>query len=135
VVAGDHTAEAGSALRWAVLQAAQNGACVVVVNAFDVRGRADLALERDLGRARRDARYRTQSWVVEVLAGLGVSVPVVVSTPDGSALASIAKAAEGARLVVVGEPAALSSHDPLADLEQRCDCPVVRVAAGDAVPV
>ena len=88
VVGGDHTPSATSALRWAVQEAAVTGAAVVVVHAFDRSDRADLLLEKDLARARRDARYRTQSWVVEVLSDLHVEVPVIVSTPDGSTIAT-----------------------------------------------
>jgi hypothetical protein len=92
VVGGDYTPAATAALRWAVAQAAVTSASVVVVHAFDVEGRADSTLERDLDRARRDARYRTQSWVVEVLADLDAQVPVIVSTPDGSVEEALANA-------------------------------------------
>ena len=54
-------------------------------------------MERDLDRARKDARYRTQSWVVEVLGDSVVSVPVTVRTPDASvedALPSVDAGAE-----------------------------------------
>lgn len=51
VVGGDHTPAASAALRWAVGEAAETGACVAVVHAFDATRRADLALERDLAAA------------------------------------------------------------------------------------
>ena len=78
------------------------GVAVVVVHAFDRTDRADLLLEKDLTRARRNARYRTQSWVVEVLSDLHVEVPVIVSTPDGTVEDTLAEAAQHARMVVVG---------------------------------
>lgn len=131
VVGGDTTPTATAALRWAVDEAAHDGDCsVLVVHAFDVQGRADLALDRDLERSRREARYRTQSWVVEVLGDSEVSVPVLVQTPDGSVEDALVAASEDAVMVVVGEPQhgrrrALSHH-----LAERCACPVVTVGTG-----
>jgi hypothetical protein len=135
VVGGDHTSSASSALRWAVARAEETGACVNVVHAFDVEGRADLALERDLGRARRDARYRTQSWVVEVLAALNTSVPVIVSTPDATVAQALTTAAEGARMVVIGQPANDRNRDLADVLDGACECPVVTVDHDVAVAV
>ncbi|HET6625777.1 MAG TPA: universal stress protein [Nocardioidaceae bacterium] len=131
VVGGDHTPSASAALRWAVGEAAQTGACVSVVHAFDVSGRADLALERDLERARRDARYRTQCWVIEVLGELSTTVPVIVSTPDASVPEALTIAARGARLVVIGRPQRGHNDDLPALLAAACTCPVMTVAADD----
>lgn len=135
VVGGDHTSSASSALRWAVGRADETGACINVVHAFDVDGRADLALERDLDRARRDARYRTQSWVVEVLRDLNTSVPVIVSTPDASVAQALTTAARGALMVVIGEPANGRNSDLANVLAGACECPVVTVAHDVAVAV
>lgn len=129
VVGGDHTPSASAALRWAVRKAEETGACVVVVHAFDITGRADLPLERDLDRARRDARYRTQSWVVEVLADLHTSVPVVVNTPEGSVEDALRDASRHAQLVVVGTPQTGRRRHLCATLERLCSCPVVAVDA------
>ena len=135
VVGADHTPSATSALRWAVRQATETGACITVVHAFDVDGRADLALERDLERVRRDARYRTQSWVVEVLGDLNTSVPVIVSTPDASVAQALTTAAQGALMVVIGEPV-IGRNSNLADvLASACECPVVTVTHDVAVAV
>ena len=128
VVGGDHTPAATAALRWAIHKAAQTGACVAVVHAFDVAGRADLAMERDLDRARRDARYRTQSWVVEVIGDLDTSVPVIVSTPDGGVEQLLAAAAQGAQMLVIGEPQDGPHRDLAAELSRSSGCPVVTVA-------
>lgn len=131
VVGGDTTPSASAALRWAVQEAAASPDCsVLVVHAFDVEGRADLALERDLDRSRRDARYRTQSWVVEVLGDSDVRVPVMVQTPDGSVEDAIVAASEGALMVVVGAPQNGRRRDLSLRLERRCSCPVVTVGAG-----
>ena len=131
VVGGDTTPAAGAALLFAVEEASRAEGCsVVVVHAFDTAGRADLALERDLGRARRDARYRTQSWVVEVLGDSNVSVPVMVHTPDASVEDALADAALSARMVVVGEPQNGRRRELSATLRERCSCPVVTVGAG-----
>jgi len=127
VLGGDHTAAASAALRWAVREAAQSGACIVVVHAFDVTGRADLAMEGELERARRDARYRTQSWVVEVLGDLDTSVPVIISTPDGPVEQALASAARGARMVVIGRPEQGQYRDLASILARSCECPVVTV--------
>lgn len=136
VVGGDHTLAATAALKWALLQAAETGACVAVVHAFDVVGRADLAVERDLDRARRDARYRTQSWVVEVLGDLDTSVPVIVSTPDGSIEQALVAASRGARMVVIGQPHGDRHHDLAARLARSCQCSVMTVAVdNEAVSV
>lgn len=129
VVGGDHTPSATAALRWAVREAGRTGAGVCVVHAFDLEGRADLALERDLDRARRDARYRTQAWVVEVLRDLDTSVPVVVSTPDGTVEHALAEASRGAQMLVIGEPQRGRRHALGTDLRRLCHCPVVTVAA------
>lgn len=99
-----------------------------MVHAFDVTGRADLRLERDLDRARRDARYRTQSWVVEVLGELAISVPVTVSTPDSSVEHALVTAARAAHLLVIGQPQHGPHRDLAAALAASCDCPVMTVA-------
>ncbi len=135
VVGGDTTPSATAALRWAVGEAAHNDDCsVLVVHAFDLEGRADLALERDLDRSRRDARYRTQSWVVEVLGDADVSVPVMVQTPDGSVEDALVAASDDALMVVVGEPQNGRRRDLSARLSQRCKCPVVTVGVGGRTP-
>jgi hypothetical protein len=134
VVGGDHTPAATAALRWAVGEAALSGACVVVVHVFDVEDRADKAVE--LERARRDARYRTQSWVVEVLGDLDTSVPVVVSTPDGSVEQALVAASRGAQLVVIGRPRGGLHRDLAAALAGSCVCPVMTVTGEhEVVPV
>ena len=142
VVGGDTTPGASAALRWAVRESAlHDTGCVVVVHAFDVAGtgpgqdgapeheggrRSDD--ERDLARARREARYRTQSWVVQVLRDLHASVPVVVRTPDGSVEDALASASRTAAMVVVGEPR--QRPDLVERLCLRCSCPVVTVGFG-----
>lgn len=133
VVGGDHTPSATAALRWAVRRAEETGAYVVVVHAFDVTGRADLALERDLDRARRDARYRTQSWVVEVVGDMRTSVPLIVSTPDGSVEDALVKASENAQMVVIGVPQHGRRGNLPAVLARRCPCPVRTIEAEHAV--
>lgn len=131
VVGGDTTPSATAALRWAVTEAARKPhAGVLVVHAFDLLGRADLAVERDLDRSRRDARYRTQSWVVEVLSDSELEVPVMVQTPDASVEDALAAAAGRACMVVIGEPQNGRRQDLAAHLSQRCSCPVVTVGAG-----
>ena len=133
VVGGDTTPSATAALRWAVQEAGRSAGCsVLVVHAFDVEGRADLALERDLDRSRRDARYRTQSWVVEVLGDTEVPVPVMVQTPDGSVEDALVAASADAVMVVVGEPQNGRRRDLSARLSQRCTCPVVTVGVGSS---
>ena len=130
VVGGDTTPSATAALRWAVEEAARkHHTSVLVVHAFDVEGRADLALERDLDRCRRDARYRTQSWVVEVLSDSALEVPVLVQTPDASVEDALAAAAVNASMVVIGEPQSGHRQDLAARLSQRVLCPVVTVGA------
>jgi nucleotide-binding universal stress UspA family protein len=131
VVGGDTTPSATAALRWAVEEAGRSAGCsVLVVHAFDVEGRADLALERDLDRSRRDARYRTQSWVVEVLGDTSVPVPVMVQTPDASVEDALVAASADSVMVVVGEPQNGRRRDLSARLAQRCTCPVVTVGVG-----
>jgi universal stress protein family protein len=133
VVGGDTTPSATAALRWAVREASRkHHTSVLVVHAFDISGRADLALERDLDRCRRDARYRTQSWVVEVLANSEVEVPVLVQTPDASVEDALADAAVNASMLVIGEPQNGRRRDLAAKLSQRVMCPVVTVGVGQA---
>ena len=135
VVGGDTTPSATAALRWAVGEAARNPQCsVLVVHAFDTAGRADLALERDLDRCRRDARYRTQSWVVEVLADLETEVPVMVQTPDASVEEALVQASAHALMVVIGEPQKGRRRDLPGKLTRRCKCPVVTVGVGGRTP-
>ncbi len=133
VVGGDTTPTASAALRWAVEEASRHEhASVLVVHAFDVAGRADLSLERDLDRSRRDARYRTQSWVVEVLGDTDTEVPVTVRTPDGSVEDALTAAARGAAMVVIGEPQNGHRRELAGLLSKRCACPVVTVGVGRA---
>jgi len=123
VVFGDHTPAAAQALRWAVREAGRHDASVVVVRPFDLQARKDLTLETDLDRARRDSRYRTQSWVIEAVADLATSVPVAVSTPDGSPVQALVQAARGADLVVIGADGVRAQQ--LADaIRPLCGCPV-----------
>lgn len=129
VVGGDHTSAASAALVWAVKEASKTGAYVAVVHAFDLVGGADPAVERDMERERRDARYRTQSWVVEVLADMDTSVPVIVSTPDGSVDQALIEASRGAQLVVIGQPEGGRHRDLAAALARSCRCPVKTVTA------
>jgi hypothetical protein len=120
VVKAEHTVEGTRALRWAVEEAARTGAAVLLVCAFDRSQRADLALERDLDVARREARYRTQSWVVDAVADLEPAAPVVVSTPDATVEQALLAAARGADLVVLP-----GDDDRLAAvLLDACECPV-----------
>jgi len=131
VVGGDTTPAASAALLWAVGEAASRDGCdVLVVHAFDTAGRADLALERDLDRARRDARYRTQSWVVEVLGDSLVSVPVSVQTPDATVEDALAAASAHASMVVVGVPQTGRRQGLVPVLKGRCRCPVVTIGTG-----
>lgn len=131
VVGGDTTPAASAALLFAVEEAARHEGCsVLVVHAFDTAGRADLPLERDLDRARRDARYRTQSWVVEVLGSSSAAVPVMVHTPDATVEDAIVAAARHARMVVVGTPQNGHRRALSATLTRRCSCPVVTVSPG-----
>lgn len=130
VVGGDTTPSATAALRWAVEEASHHHGSVLVVHAFDLAGRADLAVERDLDRCRRDARYRTQSWVVEVLGDSEVEVPVLVQTPDASVEDALAAAARHASMIVIGEPQNGHRRDLAARLTQRCTCPVFTIGVG-----
>lgn len=125
VVRGEHTREAAEALRWAVHEARRYDAVVAVVQPFDAARRADLALERDLARARRDARYRAQSWVVDVVADLPPGVPVTVATPEGPVEQCLTAAAADSDALVLG------ATDPQLALllEGACRCPVVAVSA------
>lgn len=132
VVGGDTTPSATAALRWAVEEAARTHSSVLVVHAFDIEGRADLALERDLDRCRRDSRYRTQSWVVEVLADSGIEVPVMVQTPDAAVEDALVTASERASMVVIGEPQNGRRLDLAEKLSRRCTCPVVTVGVDQA---
>jgi nucleotide-binding universal stress UspA family protein len=132
VVGGDTTPSATAALRWAVDEAARHHCSVLVVHAFDLGGRADLTLERDLDRSRRDSRYRTQSWVVEVLGDSGIEVPVMVQTPDASVEDALVAAAAKASMVVIGESQNGRRRDLAARLSQRCACPVVTVGVDQA---
>ena len=133
VVGGDHTPSATAALRWAVGEAARTGACIAVVHAFDLAGRADLAREPGLARARGEARYCIQSWVVEVIGDLNTSVPVIVSTTDASVARALVTASRGAVLVAIGRPHNGRNRDLAAILERACECPVVTVTSDDLV--
>lgn len=138
VVGGDYTPAGTAALRWAVAEAERTGCSVTVVHAFDPEERADLILERqldpELTQARRDARYRTYSWVVEALADTGTPVSVLVATPEGPVVEVLAAQAGQASLLVLGEPSG-ALHRGLPDvLARACACPVVTVAEDRAQP-
>ncbi len=136
MVSGEHSPAGTAALEWAVDEAARVGGEVVVVHAFDVHRRRDLALERDLDRARRDARYRTQSWVVEVIAGREARVPVRVSTPSDGTAHALLDAARDASMLVLGDSAEARRSGLLDELSAACPCPVMLVAEDhDAVAV
>jgi hypothetical protein len=132
IVWGEHTPCAAAAVRWAVAQAAETGAEVVVVRPLDHGRRADLRLEVDLAQARRDARFRAQSWVVDVVADLEDSVPVAVSTPEDSVESALTAAAAGALMLVIG-----AEHEHQRDVARvvaaTCACPVVVLGADRAV--
>jgi len=137
VVGGDYTPAGTAALLWAVAEAERTGSSVTVVHAFDATERADLLLDSrvdpHLSQARRDARYRTYSWVVEALAETGTSVSVLVATPAGPVGDVLAQHAQGASLLVLGEPSG-TRHRGLPDLlSHACVCPVVTVSADGAL--
>jgi hypothetical protein len=130
VVHGERTVGAAAALRWAVEEAQRYDGTVLVVQPFDTERRADLALEHDLPRARRDARYRAQAWVVDVVADTGSGVPVRVSTPDGTVDRCLLAAAEEGDVLV------LSDADPglVRAMTLGACCPVVVVSThGDVL--
>ncbi len=131
VVLGDHTPAATEALRWAVDEAHHRGLTVHVVRPFDHGRRADLALETDLGRARLDSRYRTQSWVIEAVGDLDTGVPVTVATPDCSAADALVDAAEGAALVVLGADTGAEALAAQVRARSRC---AVQVGVPHAMP-
>jgi nucleotide-binding universal stress UspA family protein len=138
VVGGNHIPAGTAALRWAVGEAERTGSSVTVVHVFDPAERLDLLLERqadpDLGKVRRDARYRTYAWVVEALADAGTTVPVLVATPQGPVWEMLAAHAVGADLLGIGEPAG-ALHRGLPDLlAGSCACPVVTVADDRSLP-
>lgn len=124
VVGGDHTPGATAALRWAALEAAQTGAAVVVVHAVDDDPEADLYTQHH---NRREARYRTQAWVMQTLGDATAKVPVAVSTPDGPIEKALSNAAANAKMVVLGQ-ARHGRGKRLADqLAAVCGCPVLTV--------
>lgn len=133
VVYGDHTPAAARALRWAMDEAGRRGLTVCVVRPFDREARADLALEADLERARRESRYRTQSWVIEAVSEVDTSVPVLVCTPDGRTADSLATLARDADLLVIGDDGP-RAEQLAAKVRERCTCPV-QVGTVQASPV
>ncbi len=129
VVGGEESAAGIAALRWAVTEAERTEAHVVVLSTFEEQSEPQASFESDpeLDRRRRDARYRTQAWVVEVLSDVASKVPVLVSTTEGRMELALAGAGSRADLVVFG-------HDPSGEhllqtevLSRFCPCPVVRV--------
>lgn len=132
VVGGDHTRAATAALRWAALEAAETGAAVVVVHAFEHEPDADLfTLHHD----RRAARYRTQSWVVEALGDLHAEVPVAVVTPDGPIEDALLSVAQNAKMVVLGQARHGRDKRLASELARTCHCPVITVAHDHATLV
>lgn len=131
VVGWDYTPCGMAALRWGITRAAEAGASVLVVHAFDVSTREDLAMERDLDGARRDSRCRAHEWIVDLVAGMDTTVPVRVSTAEGPVADVLVAAARDARMVVIGTPQSERHRDLRAKLEQGCKCPVVSIDADD----
>lgn len=134
VVGYDHSPAGIAALRWAMRIAKDHDATVVVVHAFDRSDRADLDIKRDLDRARRDARYRTQARVLEVVGNSENRAPVRVSTPDGPVADVLRSAAPGALMVVIGRPQSERHRDLPSTLKDSCPCPIVAVDE-QSVPV
>jgi hypothetical protein len=67
--------------------------------------------------------------VVEVLGETAGSVPVTVSTPDGSVVGALVAAAHDASMVVIGRPRSRHNRRLAERVARSCACPVVTIGA------
>jgi nucleotide-binding universal stress UspA family protein len=133
-VAVTSSASAIAALRWALRRASHKDARVEVVHVFDESDRADLAIERDMAQAAREASQLTLERTVAELADVDNDVVVRIVSKHGSLLIELTKMAADADLLVVGLPQGDAHQGLPKALASSCNCPVVTVSAeGEAV--
>lgn len=101
---------------------------------FDESDRADLAIERDMAQAAREASQLTLERTVAELADVDNDVVVRIVSKHGSLLIELTKMAADADLLVVGLPQGDAHQGLPKALASSCNCPVVTVSAeGEAV--
>lgn len=137
VVGVDTSASSAAAVRWAAAEAASRGAQLHAVHVVEP-GRPgaispdddpglDLRLRLDL--ARQSFPGRVGGWVFDA----GIEVDIAVRVVTGDVAAQLARAANDAALLVIGEADSLRHRTLAIDLARVCRCQVVMVgAAGEA---
>lgn len=128
VVGVDNTPAGTSALRWAAEQACVRHAVLDVIHVHDPRERAWAALEGNPTEELREVRRRLFVRVADRLdADISRGAGVAVSVQGGPLIATLANAARGAELLVLGEPTAPDHEDLPEKLSARCECAVAIV--------
>lgn len=128
VVGVNNSAAAESALRWALGQARHTGATVAAVYVFDVRSRADLALERDVELERLESERRAQARVSALASEEGEGIHVTFAGLTDDVESALLASSEQASMLVVGRPQT-SQHARLVEtLAAQCRCPLVVVS-------
>jgi nucleotide-binding universal stress UspA family protein len=126
VVGVDNSPAGTAALRWAEAEAADRGATLRVIRVHDPRERADLALERDPSAELDAVRRRLFTQVTDRLQDDRPERPrVVVTAARGPLVPTLARAAHGAAMLVIGRPVGPDHLNLPEQLSRRCACPVV----------
>lgn len=125
VVAVDNTPSGTAALHWAASHAVANGEALSVVGVHETDPSA--GPHPDLRDQLCEARARFFALMCERLGSVPQQTEVKVSMLSGRLAAALSASAEGAEMIVVGEPRA-AAHSGLPDeLARRCACAVTVV--------
>src|SRR5215212_1706536 len=134
VVGLNHTAGGSAALRWALDEGVRSNTRVLAVNVYD-RSRADLVNERDHEGAKSLERMEAHRQLIDILGSQAPRVSLAISQVDGAIAQRLTAAAEGASLLVIGEPCDPAQADLAGQLAHEATCPVVVVRSDGTAAV
>jgi len=135
----DSSAESQAALRWALDEAARRGCRVVALSVVDPSLRSEWPLVRDHGSELREEQEHLADRVSRAMTGCGgttvVHIPMVsLRVRQGRLRDEVARAADGADVLVVGRPLLLEDMQGIRDLRKSCRVVLVD-EQGEALPL
>lgn len=126
VVAVDNTPSGTAALRWAANRALANGDALSVVGVHETDPSTPVP-HPELRDQLHEARAHFFALICQRLGTIPQHSAVKVSMRSGQLATAVSESAEGAAMVVVGEPRAPAHRDLPEDLARRCSCRVTVV--------
>jgi nucleotide-binding universal stress UspA family protein len=125
VVAVDNTPSGTAALHWAASHAVANGEALSVVGVHETD--PPTGPHPDLRDQLSEARARFFALMCQRLGSVPQETEVTVSMLSGRLAAALSESAEGAEMIVVGEPRSTAHRGLPDELARRCTCVVTVV--------